>query len=117
MAGETKDILGYKTVHESTRSSKSGVSHERWLAVNLNCIPLRQISYSNAGDASAPHNEISVVSINIGEPDPTLFEPPSNFTERSPSQVLEEYTRRFKGAPLIHLPASDDAYLNSQPKE
>jgi hypothetical protein len=106
-------ILGYQVVlvHAGT-AYKNGASNvrDRWEAVDLNCFPLRRFdSRTGKPGEPAPHNEVQVTNITLGEPDPALFSMPQDFVERSPSERHAEFQRRYgKFAPTP--PQADEVY-------
>ena len=58
------------------------------LAPSLGCYPLQATSVKTEKSGKQLRNESIVTSIAMGEPDPRLFIVPSEYVERSPSEVL-----------------------------
>jgi hypothetical protein len=56
----------------------------KWVAPALGCYPLKQTEEMSPRGS---RNEITVTSVEEGEPDPDLFAVPANYVERSPSEV------------------------------
>lgn len=115
--GEKQDINGHAAVHEVVHTGLSPVVHDRWLALDLNCFPMKQTVLKDAGKPQSTHNEIATISISLGEPDAALFMVPLNYTERSPDEVMAEFRNRFPNAPSMDFPeASNISYRNSKPR-
>jgi hypothetical protein len=111
--GESPIFLGYQVVlvHAGT-IYKNGASNvrDRWEAPALNCFPLRRFdSRTGKPGEAAPHNEVQVTNIVLGEPDATLFSIPQNFVERSPSERHAEFQRRY-GMSAPTPPQVDEVY-------
>ena len=90
-------FLGYPTVldHEQKILGSRQIDEDKWLAPSLNCLALKR-SYKvfDSGKLVGQTTE-EVVSLSAGAPDPSLFEVPTNYTERSPSEAMAERARRL----------------------
>jgi hypothetical protein len=65
---------------------------ERWLALQLDCFPLKEI-YSSKGQIRTTREATSII---LGEPDPLLFDvPSSNWVERPPSEMTTELKKKY----------------------
>lgn len=96
---ERSELLGFevrKIVRDFPSTGKRKVRVEAWLAPALNCDPLkiRNLGAVNNGPFFVLE-EIVVSSVELGEPDRSLFDVPVHYVERSPSEVQAEYARRF----------------------
>ncbi len=89
-------VFGFEVKRFSGTLPGSEHTSERWMAPDLNCFVLREET-TILPDRSR-HSRVTK-SVNLGEPDPALFEiPVSGYTERSPSEVLT-IARRNLGLP------------------
>jgi hypothetical protein len=96
---ETDVIAGYRVMRvlKPWRPDEPESKWERWFAPELGCFALKETITHSGGTPSTTREVIFVLR---GEPPSSLFEVPSNYTERSPSEVLAEFARRFgKRAP------------------
>ena len=95
-------ILGYRVVKkiETTPIDGEFMRFEVWVAPELNCYQLRS-TILDVTDPNAPVilTQVEAVEIIPGEPDGSMFETPSGFTERSPEDIEREIARR-KGEPF-----------------
>ena len=95
-------ILGYKVVKKTETMPIDGMfmRFEVWVASELDCYQLRS-TILDVTDPNAPvtRTQVEVVEIIPGEPDGSMFEIPSGFTERSPEDVEREVARR-RGEPF-----------------
>ena len=90
-----RKILGYDAFLFE-RQFGTGRKQISWLAPALGCIPLEQTLFEQDPDG----NEVVMDSrhtarILIGEPKAALFDIPSGYVERSPSQALAEYRKLY----------------------
>ena len=112
-------VLGYQTYRliEDTRFPPNLIkSAERWVAPELNCFALRQrVCKVHVEGAVAPCNTREATSIVAGEPDTALFEVPSKYVERSPSQRHQELMKRFPGMEFPADPEADSVYQSQKP--
>lgn len=58
-----------------------------WRAPELGCVTLRTVRYD--GDGKPTHDRVATTIV-IGEPEPTLFQPPEGYTESSPIQAHQK---------------------------
>ena len=90
-------VFGFEVKRFSGTIPGSEHTSERWMAPDLNCFVLREET-----TILPERSKFSRVtkSVNLGEPDPALFEiPVSGYTERSPSEVLTIARRNLGLAP------------------
>ena len=90
--------------------------HVRYQAPSLNCYTMREEAYKSKGDGPLVRFEVKeVVSLLEGEPDPSLFELPEGYTERTPTEMLREFGRRHSSQAMSEeklqkLHKLDEAY-------
>lgn len=103
---EIQEFQGFEAVREVFE--KNGNRIERWVAPELDCVAMKEIQTEiepNGQEGSS--NIIEVLSVQLGEPLSQLFEVPSGFTERSPSEMVAErslYEQRLAG---VEEPTAD----------
>jgi hypothetical protein len=90
-------ILGYPT--EVTQQGKT----TKWLAVDLNCLPLREHAVRKDGREV----DREAISVKLGEPPAEYFQVPSSYQERGPAALNDEFTRKFPGQQLYDQVAVD----------
>jgi hypothetical protein len=95
-------ILGHPV--EYVRENKPRTLTERWLAADLNCLPLREHLINTESDGRETQFFREAVSIKPGEPPVEYFEIPSNYEERGPAEVNSEVEKRFPGHHVISHP-------------
>ncbi|MGH9435909.1 MAG: hypothetical protein ACRD06_07905 [Terriglobia bacterium] len=98
--GKASSVLGYKTVQTAgTGKVPPGqqVEHDTWWAPTLNCFALKNTwTWTNPGaESPADSRTLQAVTIVPGEPSSSLFSIPSNYTERSPGEVMSQFAQRF----------------------
>jgi hypothetical protein len=93
---EHKYINGHITFKkiEERNSNTSRLHVVSWIAPTLNCIALESTATAYRSNLKLAEKNTRVTSIVVGEPEASLFILPTNFTERSPSQVFDELARR-----------------------
>ncbi len=95
-SGNSKSILGWD-VYELSRTIQSGplqVSQEEWRAPGLGCQALEvHQRITDSKGALLQVQDTAVQNVQLGEPDPKIFEVPSDYTERTPSQWAEEVSK------------------------
>jgi hypothetical protein len=103
MDTDQPSIIGYKV--GLLREDHPGGIHadhaDKWAAIALDCFPLREVDTVTSGPALGAHNEREALIVMEGEPAASLFEVPSSYVERSPSEVSVEFARRFPGQPTM----------------
>lgn len=117
---ERGKLLGYDVV-KVTRELKLATGEvmriENWQAPALNCFTLAEAATKGPADGPQLRTTKEVVAIFEGDPSPSLFETPTGYTERSPSQATAEWTRLFPGQSSCcdeSMPKLDDAYMSHQ---
>ena len=114
-------IFGYEVVRtedEFAIPTPAGgrFRHVRYQAPSLNCYTMREEAYKSKGDGPLVRFEVKeVVSLLEGEPDPSLFELPEGYTERTPTEMLREFGRRHSSQAMSEeklqkLHKLDEAY-------
>lgn len=90
---------------------------EAWVAPGLECaVLLEQFYQTGPGNKRNLVTERRAVEVAVGEPPAFLFEIPTGYTERSPSEVLAEQTKlRGAGSDSPRLPVQDEVYANQRP--
>lgn len=73
---------------------------DKWVSPELGCLPLRVVHGFIAGDGRLVLSSVrEAKAVVLGEPDSALFDI-QNYPERSPSQVIREFERKYGVAPL-----------------
>lgn len=90
-------------------------NHEKfWEAPALGCYALRHEQYSTFDDGSVARNAIwAAMYVTAGDVS-KYFEIPSNYVERSPSEVDAEFARKHPDIPMVPNPDSDEVYRYGQ---
>jgi hypothetical protein len=97
-------LLGYPVVRDEqqmvVQSNGTTGRVESWRAPDLDCLALHETHTLVQTDGQTFANIRDVTSIRLGggEPDSTLFQVPASYTERSPSEVMTEFNRRYPAA-------------------
>jgi hypothetical protein len=97
------NVLGFDTVAVSQTFPAPGLPEhrtriERWLALDLDCYPVREERWLvDAHDVAKLVATWEVKTILMGEPDPEFFSGKPDFKEMPPSQLMSEYADRFGG--------------------
>jgi len=111
-------LLGYEVVKvEKELPGPPGELRraELWLAPALDCFPLKDTLFvGRPGGEVAATNFREVISVALGEPDPSLFEVPVHYVERSPSEVLREFQRRYPTLSARVCPTCPGASIKDQ---
>jgi hypothetical protein len=97
LSGAKTTLLDREVVHflwQSRPAGSNGASEsvEEWLAPSLNCYPMKEIvskSRPHAKEKGA-RTVTEVLSVQLGDPDPSMFSIPPDYTEKPPSQVISE---------------------------
>jgi len=113
---ESDVMLGHKTFLSDRTVGEAGSSNIRiireWRAPDLNCLPLRQEQWSAGTSGSRVLSMLLVASqVADGEPPSWMFSIPTDFTERSPGEMLAESARvRQEASPGV-ADSLERAYL------
>ncbi|MFN0172595.1 MAG: hypothetical protein ACKV22_39955 [Bryobacteraceae bacterium] len=99
-------------VHVIERSLSGGrLRATMWAAPSLGCYALRStVEYSLLG-------ENRVVSLQLGTPDPTLFEVPSTYEELPPSQFKLRRDGALPAAETARNKLKDDVYYTGETQQ
>jgi hypothetical protein len=93
-SGQKMIILGRRVESVVQRSEVDTV--ERLVAPELNCHPLREsVTFPEGG-----RNETRVLALEDGEPPASLFQIPTDYIERSPTEMEAAYSARYPGHAL-----------------
>lgn len=116
---ESEELFGYR-VYKANEVLKLKNDHsvkiEKWLARELECFPLRIEATKFSGETAVARTITRTLSLNLGNPDSSLFQIPSGYIERSPSQVMMEHLRLGK-TPSFHsslAEAADRSYYQAR---
>jgi len=112
-------ILGFDTVKviiDFPTDHGTPVLTEAWAAPALNCFPLRKLtSVTKSGASSIIATQTEALSVTLGDPAGTSFDSTqTGYVERSPSEVIAEFNRRFPGHPPSPGLAQPDAAYRKQ---
>jgi hypothetical protein len=93
-----------------------------WRAPALGCQSLRYTTYERQPDGSfSVRTEGKTVTMELGEPDPALFEEPAGYREMKPSETEQALARKYHIALTTDLLRLEDimdkAYLGTLRKE
>jgi len=118
-----QQILGIEVfLHREVRDLSGGRKSEteRWLAPSLGCIVLSETASLVDNEGTLSTQAVEAISLSLGSPSADLFSIPSDFVERSPSQVAAERARLYPDvcpectAPSGRQAQQDAAYFNSR---
>lgn len=93
---------------------------ERWIIPELNDLAVKDVRHwKDATGAIVSTTEQTVTQLSVGDPDPSLFVVPSDYTELPPSQIETALVLQVLQQPLSKLnpdvlQRSDDIYVKSQ---
>lgn len=91
-----QNIMGQETVGVAKKTTLPGLRLTEWRALGLGCESLRTVIEQQQPDGSwKVHNEIDAVSLVLGEPDPALFNLPSDYAEMKPSDIEQKEVERI----------------------
>lgn len=93
----TGSILGVKVVYYANKEA-SGDLIEKWMAPELDCLPLKEIDTSPR-HAGARNVEVATF-VSVGEPSEDLKSAPPSYVERFPEVVEEMHISATGGKPL-----------------
>ena len=91
-------ILGYDVwLKDTTRPFRDGgqLKERSWVSPRLNCFPLRIETVMELPGEPDDNSAQTVITVTEEEPGPSLFEIPSTYVEKTPSQSVAELKRRF----------------------
>jgi len=88
-------FLGYPVLvdHKQITAGSRQFDEERWVAPSLNCVALKRSDRAFESGKFIARTTEEALSLHLGDPDPSLFDLPANYTERKPSQVQAERAR------------------------
>lgn len=115
-------ILGYAVVQLQRTMGFPGapgtqVQDEAWEAPELGCFPLEETHTLTNPDGLTHKFVRLALSVVPGSPSPALFEIPSNYAERPPSQVFAAFARRYPSSPAMSSASVgllDSVYQNAR---
>jgi hypothetical protein len=90
-------VLGHQTEIVSDNANpnvhypQEGVT--KWLAVDLNCIPLRE-RYVKDDGSELVHVNRDAISVQVGEPPTAYFDIPTTYMERGPADIDSERQKK-----------------------
>ncbi len=85
-------MLGYSVLldHEQHTFGPMSVKEDKWLAPSLGCLVMKR-SYQMFNNGALTGSTVEeVIAVTVGTPDPELFQIPSDYTERTPSEAMAE---------------------------
>ena len=93
-------LLGFAVVlqekHEVVKIDEPFTKDTRtWTSPDLDCFSLREEKHIVQADGKETFNVRSVTRVVMGEPPAWLFEVPTTYVERSPTEVFAEAARRY----------------------
>ena len=90
-----KLVKGFRAIEMDLSKNYGGkLSRQGWYAPELGCLPVEETIARSDIQRRQVRRMIFAIR---GEPSPELFSIPEGFQERSPSEVLAEYKRKFPG--------------------
>ncbi|HEX5412972.1 MAG TPA: hypothetical protein VFZ27_14065 [Terriglobia bacterium] len=98
---EHSTLIGYDVVKvQDSKEWPDGTADysESWQAPALGCLRMDESSSPQAAANRTVWNTREVTFVAEGEPSAALFAIPSDYVERSPSEVFAEFQRRFPNA-------------------
>lgn len=122
-SGAVKDwVTGYTvlTKADNWTAGDRDIQDQFLVAPNLNCAPLARTTIVRQKGVIIGRNIERADQVSVGEPDPALFQIPSDFKERTPSEYFAERAR-LSGKPCPTCMAAsarelDRAYKSRRPK-
>jgi hypothetical protein len=98
--GGTPDtsVLGFATQvgDRQLKTPKGQEEIKRWLAVDLNCVSIREDIVATEDSSQFQLNQ-EAISIQMGEPPAEYFDVPPSYQERGPADLDKEVSKRFPG--------------------
>lgn len=92
LGAEKSTLLGYDVV-KLHQVLAGGITRDAWEALRLGCFPLKEVLTLNSGYRSVRE----VVFLHEGPPPAEFFQLPAGYQEHSPSEVADEFARRYPG--------------------
>jgi len=89
LLGNAGERFGLQVIRVRARSEKS--TREELLAPELKCFSIESVETYSTGDKTVEE----VTSLKLGPPPDSMFEVPSDYVERSPAAMEQEYKARF----------------------
>lgn len=90
-------LLNQRTVYFERKNTAMGYVDQRWMATELNCLPLKDIeTWPARGNA---YTTYVATSVKVGEPDETEKHSPKDYIERTP-EALEAIHLAQTGEPF-----------------
>jgi hypothetical protein len=115
-------LLGHQTEIIS-KNAKPNVHYPqegttKWLAIDLNCISLRE-RYIKDDGSELVHVNRDAISVQVGEPPAAYFDIPANYVERGPADIDSEMQKKtgqhvFDGGDPTVLQKLQQAYDSSK---
>ena len=97
--GKSITKFGRKAIREverlplgATTNSRMEWTHERYVIPELRCFSIHTIDRRSDGATT----EEEVISLKEGKPPASYFDVPPDYTERSPRELNDAYTRKFR---------------------
>jgi hypothetical protein len=91
------DVVRYRDNSGSSAESPTDDIDDEWIAPRLACFVLKDIFTVSSG----PWNRRTVVSLTEGEPASSMFSIPSEYVERSPSEINTAWRTIFPGTEFL----------------
>ncbi len=87
---------------------------EQWQAPTLNCFSLSETAYTTdpGGDSFRKMKTSQASKVDLGEPNPSMFEIPTSYQERRPSDLRGEYFRLYPNEPKAACLRTTDQKLD-----
>lgn len=93
---DSRILFGFQTrkrIETRKLSGSQNVTIEEWQVPELECFSLEVVANKFESGRILARTTTRAVLVNVGDPDPGLFHIPTDYVERSPSQVMSEHTR------------------------
>lgn len=113
-------LLGFEVVLTEETEALPGIGEMKiksWMAPGLGCFPMRQEVCVYSQGSETQKTVKSVTNLVLAEPEAWVFDVPSTYVERTPSQAMAEAARRYPNlASCRSCPAGssvlDEAYFS-----
>lgn len=105
-------MLGHplEYVRDDSKNVKGNITQmtrERWLAIDLNCVVMREHISEIDRDKGKIEFYREAVSVKLGEPPADFFEVPSSYQERGPAELSNEFESKLGQKVLPHQVSRD----------